>query len=370
MFARALPKADVSLPSLRMMTPRTVASSSRSHIVMTPRATPSAFDRPLMPSSGKPSSLKVVSGPSKSAKGQNLFQEGYSDRAADRRSEEDGDGEGRERRGIDVRELDRRRRELAEAREEQGREDSKEPVTAESFSPFARQILVQMRLLEEDKITSSQMWEPGRALLHFDAVKYGIGQVQTQIRSKAEIDALGVGERLRDHRQKQVDDSILAAVRHALNPDLHVHVEEKVTADVFEDDMFADDAMIRETTGSHKHRDRLSRTTKKEPEHTDDVEMPVSVQRVLEGLDHKKKDVNGSDSEEFFETNPEKDDYAECFPGVFESAGFEYDSEGEDDDRAALGKKRAALMDSKKAKRKFDRESSQVEKLLKDKFGD
>ena len=97
-----------------------------------------------------------------------------------------------------------------------------------------------------------------------------------------------------------------------------------------------------------------------------------AVQKII---DNSRHHVDEADSEEDEERKPLSidDDYAECYPGVYEAAGIEFDSDGAEDMTStavsSMGKRRAAAMEQRKQQKRATKEAGQVEKLMQNKYG-
>lgn len=387
LFTRQLPKSEDISIKLGMMTPRTV-TSGRSHIVMTPRAVHSPFDKPSVPVSrtqGSSSKLKVVSGPTKSSKEKTLFQQGYEDRAADRRKGSEGANEPLSFK-IDKIEIEREIIGLEKS--------SKETLAVVSdilngshrnkFSPTAERILGAMNLYTSPSLQKSIIWKPGRATLQYDFKSYG-HLPQFQIRSQAEVDALGLSNRTEKQLEKENElikmlQKVVNRVETFQNTDKNVFQQSSTVDDDL--DMFADDTSYIMKEAKHREKFKLSSLKSKSEEFL----LPVSVGKLIDSLQTNSSKMEPATSLFGYTDLPSiarpaasstaqsQDDYGECYPGVYEAAGVEYDSDEEPDAKGnpekGVGKKRQAAQEQRQSKRKFDREVSAVEKIMKENFGD
>lgn len=361
-FARSLPRADASTLGLRMMTPRTVGGVASSSIVMTPRAAPSAFDGPSLPQS-RPSSgsgLRTVTGPSKSGTEKSLFRPGYTDRAALRRM-----GESEPPSYADL-------TEEVDDKKDGDSVDSPSPV----YSAGCKKILQYMGLLPKPacEVSGDSVWEPGRAQLVYDFTRTGL-LPSTQVRSQSEIDALGLGRR--SDAQCAIDEAILGALSPKdLKAKSHEKEAKSCTSGSGAVDMFADDTTLLPSADDRRHRDKLltGNVHKKVPT-TMEPELPAAVRGAIEAARLRRKaEANEEEAEEPVDPNSMQavGDYDECYPGVYETAGLEYDEEEEEQNgrkQPQLSKRKTAALEQRQAKRKFDREVSQVERIMKDRLG-
>lgn len=375
-FARQLPRADFLSRSVAM-TPRTVGYS-KTHVVMTPRATPSAFDRPSLPSGKKPASsskTRVVAGPARSGKERSLFDAGYQDRAAERRRH--GDEEQPEPVALDLALLDSKRREVEAARVVPHAEAPEGPPV---YALRSQAVLRAMGLLPAEPRTPS-MWEPGRCTLAYDFGWAG-PLPQPQLRSEAELQASGAGRRRAG--QAELEQQLLRTIQAAFAPKTRPAECAGPAGEPDLEDMFADDAGPA-ADGPSRHRDRLAAGARAEAPST----LPVGVQHILAhaqaqaparaqaAADKTEGQAGGlfgfSDLPRLALTaggpGGPADDYDECYPGVYEGAGIEHDSEGEADDGPAPSRKRAAAQDQRRTQRRLDKDTSQVERLMRDKYG-
>lgn len=97
-----------------------------------------------------------------------------------------------------------------------------------------------------------------------------------------------------------------------------------------------------------------------------------AVQKLIDSTRHHAEDA-GSEEDEEPKPSPIDDDYAECYPGVYEAAGIEFDSDGADDmpDKtvASMSKRRAATMEQRKQQKRATKEADQIEKIMQNKYG-
>jgi hypothetical protein len=266
--------------------------------------------------------------------------------------------------GIDFGEVDRRRRDIEAAQQESAHRHNEALLDAvpTEVSSYSRGILKAMGLLREDEPINSSIFGPGRASLRYDFKGTGTHQPRLQLRSQAEVDSLRVSRRKAGSADVE-EGVILKAIHEAFNPpakesggpnhDLH--------DDVF-DDMFADDDNTeRMVSNGNQHRDRLqSSMMKQQPTASNQPAIPVAVQKILDAGPPLRAEKASSHAKE----DDEGDDYMECYPGVYEAAGMEFDSEGEaEEDGWRQGKKRNA----KGEERRLDKEVGRIEKLMRDK---
>ncbi len=311
---------------------------------MTPRA--STYERPSLP---KGSRTKTVSGPTKSSNEKSSFDPSYQDRAMERRKEQKQDDGNRSVR-FDFEEIEKQRK-LQDTNATTAGEPENNYETG--LSPFAKSVLRAMSIITPEEIESStNLWEPGKASLVYDAKKYG-KLPQMQIRSNAEVEALGVAHR--SAQQKDLEIALIRAVGYALGPkkDMSTSVVARNEEDDF--DMFATiDKTTQSPAISNKHKERLRAKENSAEDYR--VELPKSVDNIISQVkSNQELLVDG-------ESDGDKDivdDYGECYPGVFEAAGLEYESDEED---------RRKKPKRESDRRKFNREASQIEKIMKDKY--
>lgn len=327
--------------SLPMMTPRSVASS-HSQAVMTPRAGMSQHHK-----AQTISRTRIISGPSKSHKEKSLFDSGYQDRAAERRQQEDAASS---KFVLDFKELDSKRQELMQEQEPY----YEEVIDMEEYSEQSLAILKAMGLMKkEDQGKPESIWELGRATLTFDFKRLG-PLPQIQIRSRSETEAMGC--RKKSSQQIDLETALINTIAAALHPESVKTTDQPKTGQTEDDfDMFADDTDGHKLeTSTMSHKDRMKKVEFKRTDEA--VPVPAAVQSLIQNIQPETEEI---------EITP--DGYEECYPGVYETAGVEFDSEGEEDSPGT--KRKSAALEQRQSKRRLDRETAQVERIMQDKYG-